>query len=521
MILRKVGLDDNGPLSALLLLGAMTGAFAGGMVLKGKSGWCSTICPLLPVQRIYGQTPFALVGNNHCQPCVGCAKSCYDFNPRAAYLADLNDADGYWSGYRKFFVGAFPGLVLGFFETAEGDVPAMLLYVAVSHRAVRAGDRLRQGLRPHDHVHVRRDRVRHLLLRGGRQLGAGHVAGPRGRRRARRASGSSAPGARRSRSWPRPPRRSPRSRPNGAASRSIANNRALKSGAPEVHFVPEDKTVVAKPGLSLLEIAESNGMTIESGCRMGICGADPVAIKDGMDCLSGISDDEKATLERLGLAPNTRMACCARVEGPVTVSLKPDKAQALSLSKVQGFSYDKSVANVVVLGNGIAGVTAVDHIRRRHPVTQIDLIAEEPHHLYNRMGIARLVYGKSAMQGLYLNPDSWYGERNIETWLNTRALQIDRANRVIHLGTGEKLPYDRLILAMGSRAFVPPIEGFGLAGSGVLRKADDAIRVRPSPSDTRPRRRRSPAAACSAWRRRTRCTSSGCARPCSSAPTGS
>ena len=58
-------------------------------------------------------------------------------------------------------------------------------------------------------------------------------------------------------------------------------------------------------------------MTIESGCRMGICGADPVAIKDGMECLSGISDDEKATLERLGLAPNTRMACCARVQGPV------------------------------------------------------------------------------------------------------------------------------------------------------------------------------------------------------------
>ena len=131
-----------------------------------------------------------------------------------------------------------------------------------------------------------------------------------------------------------------------------------------------------------------------------------------------------------------------------------------------------------MIGNGIAGVTAVDHLRRRHPVTQIDLIAEEPHHLYNRMGIARLVYGKSAMQGLYLNPDSWYGEREIEVWLNTRALHIDRVNRDVQLGTGEKLPYDKLILAMGSRAFVPPIEGFGLAGTGVLRKADDAIRVR-------------------------------------------
>ena len=252
-------------------------------------------------------------------------------------------------------------------------------------------------------------------------------------------------------------------------------------------------------------------MTIESGCRMGICGADPVAIKDGMDCLSGISDDEKATLERLGYAPNTRMACCARVQGPVSVALKPDKAAAPSISKVQGFSYDKSVANVVVIGNGIAGVTAVDHIRRRHPVTQIDLIAEEPHHLYNRMGIARLVYGKSAMQGLYLNPDAWYGEREIEVWLNTRALQIDRANRQVHLGTGEKLPYDKLILAMGSRAFVPPIEGFGLAGTrrpAQGRRRDPRAHVRPAPR--RPSGPRSPAAACSGWRRPTRCTSSGC-----------
>ena len=198
---------------------------------------------------------------------------------------------------------------------------------------------------------------------------------------------------------------------NNAAARSIATNRAVKSGAPEVHFVPEDKVVAAKDGLSLLEIAESNGMTIESGCRMGICGADPVAIKDGMECLSGISDDEKATLERLGLAPNTRMACCARVQGPVTVSLKPDKASAPSMSKVAGLR----LRPVRRQGRRDRQRDRGRDRRRPHPppapADGIDLIAEEPHHLYNRMGIARLVYGKSAMQGLYLNPDTWYGDR--------------------------------------------------------------------------------------------------------------
>src|SRR5215204_5823716 len=136
VVLRRFGLDDNGAYSALLLLGAMSAAFTGGLFLKGKSGWCSTMCPLLPVQRVYGQTPLALIANSHCQPCVGCAKNCYDFNPRAAYLADLHDSDAYWSGYRRFFVGAFPGLVLGFFAVPDGPWQGVLggiaLCVAVS-----------------------------------------------------------------------------------------------------------------------------------------------------------------------------------------------------------------------------------------------------------------------------------------------------------------------------------------------------------------------------------------------------
>jgi NAD(P)H-nitrite reductase large subunit len=94
------------------------------------------------------------------------------------------------------------------------------------------------------------------------------------------------------------------------------------------------------------------------------------------------------------------------------------------------------------------------------------------------MGISRLVYGRSAMQGLYLNPDAWYDERAIDTWLNTRALWIDRTNRQVALGTGEQLEYDRLIFASGSRSFVPPIEGFGAPGTGVLRNAADAMALR-------------------------------------------
>jgi NADPH-dependent 2,4-dienoyl-CoA reductase/sulfur reductase-like enzyme/ferredoxin len=491
--LRKLGMDDSGPWSALLLIGAMAGGFTGGLVLKGKSGWCSTMCPLLPVQRIYGQTPFVLLANSHCQPCVGCVKNCYDFNPKAAYLADLKDGDAYWSGYRKLFVGAFPGLIYAFFQVPDhpaASVGEIIGRIAV-YMLVSAGSFLVLSSFAKVSAHKLTTLYGAIAFSifywfGAPNLYAAWSDGPVpdaatwGLRAAFIAIAAA---------WllrtftkehvfEREARKAARPARIGAlAERSLAGRKALRAGEPEVSFEPEGKRVAVKEGLSLLEIAEANTLEIEAGCRMGICGADPVAIKDGMENLSAISDDERSTLDRLGLAPNTRMACCARVQGPVSVCLTPDKAATPQLSRIQ-FSYDRSIERVVVVGNGIAGVTAADHVRRRHPECAIDIVADESHQLYNRMGISRLIYGRSAMQGLYLNPDSWYDERNITTWLNTQALRIDRAGRTVVLGTGETLEYHRLILATGSSSFVPPIEGFGAQGTFVLRSAEDALAIR-------------------------------------------
>ena len=493
VVLRKLGLDDNGPASALLLLGALAGGFMGGMYLKGKSGWCSSICPLLPVQRIYGQTPFALVGNSHCQPCVGCTTNCYDFNPKVAYLADLHSDDPYWSGYRRFFVAAFPGLVLAFFKVPEAPdaigVAEMLGRVALYMAASIASFQLLSAF-----VKVSAHKL--TTLYGALAFNIFYWFG--GPALVRSLTGEPSPDAV---TWAihvavlaltvawvlRTFQKEAQfhaeaaARAGGlsvAAGRSLTRSRSMRAGAPEVTFVADGTRVVAKPGATVLEIAEANGQTIEAGCRMGVCGADPIAVKEGMDNLSPVSDDERSTLERLGHADNTRMACCCRVKGPVAVALTPDKAGGPTPSQILRMSYDRSIERVVVLGNGIAGVTAADHVRRRHPECHIDLVADEPHPLYNRMGINRLIYGRSAMAGLYLNPDSWYSDRAIETWLNTRAARIDRAGRQVELGTGERLAYDRLILALGSSAAVPRIDGFGGRGTFVVRSAEDALSIR-------------------------------------------
>jgi len=228
--------------------------------------------------------------------------------------------------------------------------------------------------------------------------------------------------------------------------------------------------------MSLLALAEREHLPIEAGCRMGVCGADPVAVLEGGGCLTAPDEDEQNTLRRLGFADTTRMACVARIQsGPVTVSLTPEPG---SREQSRAAVFDRSIASVVVLGNGIAGVTAADFVRRGHPDCEIHVVGSEAHVLYNRMGISRLVYGRSAMQGLYLLPEQWYDEHQVVAWMNTVASRIDLRARRVLLATGDVLPYDRLILAMGSSAATPPLDGFGKPGSFVMRTAADAMRIR-------------------------------------------
>jgi nitrite reductase (NADH) large subunit len=162
---RKVLFNSSGVATALLILLLLGAAFVMGNFFKGKSGWCSSICPLLPVQRIYGQTPFLTVANSHCQPCLGCTKNCYDFNPRVAYLADLHDPDRHFSAYRKFFVGLFPGFVLAFY-TLPGAQPLWAICALFSGQrgALLCRRQLCQGDKQQSHRALWRGGAQPLLL---------------------------------------------------------------------------------------------------------------------------------------------------------------------------------------------------------------------------------------------------------------------------------------------------------------------------------------------------------------------
>ena len=252
----------------------------------------------------------------------------------------------------------------------------------------------------------------------------------------------------------------------------------------EVAFTP-GPTVQAKGGQSLLEVAEANQVNMEAGCRMGMCGADPVRVTAGMENLSPVSSAERATLERLGLPAECRMACSAHVQGPVTVVPTADPAAvqgepAATVPEegaIPGFAISEEVRRIVVIGAGAAGVNAAIEVRKLHAGAEITLLGDEPYDFYNRMGIGKLVSESTAIDKLYLMPRDWASARRIRYLRGISATAIDRAKQEVRTDQGESIPYDRLLLATGAQSFVPEIEGFGLEGTFVLRTIDDAVQV--------------------------------------------
>jgi NAD(P)H-nitrite reductase large subunit/ferredoxin len=244
-------------------------------------------------------------------------------------------------------------------------------------------------------------------------------------------------------------------------------------------------TVLAKPGDKLLDIAEASQVPIESGCRMGMCGSDPVRILEGEENLSAMRSAERRTLERLSLGPGCRMACVTRVQGPVVVDAQPGLeaptpsggGETRRPAAAVDDALRRAIRRVVVIGGGVAGVTATEEVRRALPDADITLVGDEPYAFYNRMAITRLVSESASIDSLYLNRRDWAESRRVDYRRGMAVTEIDRANREVNVADGERLPYDRVVIATGARPFVPPIEGFGAEGSFVLRTIDDAVQM--------------------------------------------
>jgi 3-phenylpropionate/trans-cinnamate dioxygenase ferredoxin reductase subunit len=136
---------------------------------------------------------------------------------------------------------------------------------------------------------------------------------------------------------------------------------------------------------------------------------------------------------------------------------------------------------IIVVGAGQAGGQAVDTLIRREFPGTLTLVGEERHPPYQRPPLSKkLLAGEMEVERTYLKGGGYFSEHGVVLHLSRRATAIHRENQELELDDGERIGYDRLLLATGSRARPLPVPGADLPGVYLLRTIDDveAIRAR-------------------------------------------
>ncbi|AVX29911.1 nitrite reductase (NADH) large subunit [Carboxydocella thermautotrophica] len=132
---------------------------------------------------------------------------------------------------------------------------------------------------------------------------------------------------------------------------------------------------------------------------------------------------------------------------------------------------------IVILGGGVAAVSAIEGIRQQDKEQPVTLVAAEKYPPYYRLRLSFLLGQEFEVEKFLLKPLAWYQEMGVELRLGIKAERIDPASRQVRLEDGSVLSYSSLIIATGSRAFLPPVPGNQLAGVFTLRTAEDAQRI--------------------------------------------
>jgi nitrite reductase (NADH) large subunit len=139
-----------------------------------------------------------------------------------------------------------------------------------------------------------------------------------------------------------------------------------------------------------------------------------------------------------------------------------------------------------IVGNGVTAVTAAQIIRRAHPAAEVHIFGAEPYPYYRRPLLWQFIAGQIEQDALYFRPQEWYTERGIQLHLGAQATSLHPTTHRLNLrhrsgkalAAGSTVKYDRLLLATGSRPFLPPVAGTDKEGVFTLHTLDDALAIK-------------------------------------------
>lgn len=129
----------------------------------------------------------------------------------------------------------------------------------------------------------------------------------------------------------------------------------------------------------------------------------------------------------------------------------------------------------IIIGGGLAGVSAAEELRAQGFGGSIRIIAAEEHEPYIRPPLSKgFLAGKEGLDAVYAHPKEWYEENRVEVLTGTKVFGVDPVARTVALAEGSTLHYDKLLLATGSSPRILTIDGAELAGVHYLRTIDDS-----------------------------------------------
>ncbi len=129
---------------------------------------------------------------------------------------------------------------------------------------------------------------------------------------------------------------------------------------------------------------------------------------------------------------------------------------------------------LVLVGNGMAGVWAIEHLLKLAPEAyEITIFGSEPHPNYNRIMLSSVLAGGANMDEIIINDLDWYRSHNITLYIGQTVTAIDTDKRLIYSDKGIETEYDELIMATGSHPFMLPLPGADKKGVIAFRDIKD------------------------------------------------
>ncbi|CUH75610.1 assimilatory nitrate reductase (NADH) beta subunit [Tropicibacter naphthalenivorans] len=132
---------------------------------------------------------------------------------------------------------------------------------------------------------------------------------------------------------------------------------------------------------------------------------------------------------------------------------------------------------LVIIGVGMASGRMLEHLCDEGADWDVTLFNAEPRGCYNRIMLSPVLAGEKTYEQIVTHDADWYEARGVDCRFGQRVAQIDRSARVVVAENGDRVPYDKLVIATGSSPFIIPLPGHDLEGVIAYRDLEDTQRM--------------------------------------------